>query len=124
MNIARRKAALEVRTTAAELAERRDHPVHVANGDELHFRHDGTSSKKHEGESSYLGSFTKGLAHDPSTGLLQEPDDFQRFVIGIENGHSRRFATRSSTSIDACDPNRWPAVSRGSVSCSRGRQSW
>ena len=79
--------ALEARISAAYVAENRDHPDHIANGDELKFRHD--QSKNYA--PSYLASFTKGIPHDYDTGLISNPGDFQKFVTGIDSGNPRDF---------------------------------
>lgn len=83
----RRSDALDVRTDAAILANRRPHPDHLANEDEQKFRHD--ESKQYQ--PSYLMSFTKGLPHDDTTGLISNPDDFQLFVRAIDSGDFRDF---------------------------------
>ncbi len=74
-----------MRRAAAELAAARPHPDHVANGDEQRFR-DADPKRP-----SYLASFTKGLCHDPATGLVENPDHFQQFVRGIDSGDPRDF---------------------------------
>lgn len=85
MNDHRRQKALDVRVSAAELAFHRPHPRHIANGDEQKFRHDM------DAKPSYLASFTKGMPHDANSGLLNNPEDFQRFVKGIDSGDPRDF---------------------------------
>lgn len=91
MHQTRRTGARDVRSEAAELARSRPHPRHVANGDELTSRHDASTSGAHIGEPTFLASYTKGLAHDETTGLVQEPDDFRLFVQGIDSGDPRDF---------------------------------
>ena len=86
MNESRKARALEVRNAAAELAASRPHPRHIANGDEQKFRCPGNPSMP-----SYLASFTKGMPHDPKTGLVKDPRDFQQFVKGIDSGDPRDF---------------------------------
>jgi len=75
--------AAEIRKAAADLAEKRPHPAHIANGDEQKFRQCGSPS--------YLASFTKGLPHDASTGLITDPDHFQLLVNAIDSGNPRDF---------------------------------
>lgn len=108
----RKSQALNVRISAAELAASRPHPRHVANDDEQKFRrevpNDGceaTLQQKCERpecqgadenrntkfELTYLGSFTKGLAHDEETGLICTSGDFQLFVRAIDSGDVRDF---------------------------------
>lgn len=83
-NSARRQMAFQTRVNAAQLAHDRPHPRHVANGDETKFR-------RPDGLPSHLASFTKGLKHDPRTGLIDEPADFVKFVRGIDSGDPRDF---------------------------------
>jgi len=87
MNHNRKKEALRVRITAAELASNRIHPTHIANGDEHKFR--GHYANKNK--PSYLASFTKGMSHQFENGLICNPDDFQQFVKGIDSGDPRDF---------------------------------
>ncbi len=86
MNTSRRFHAREVRIAAAELAASRVHPKHYANGDEQKFRTPGTGDQP-----SYLASFTKGMRHNYDTGLLENPNHFQQFVKGIDQGDPRDF---------------------------------
>ena len=83
----RKQEALRVRITAAELAANRVHPNHMSNGDEQKFRTHDDGGKK----PSYLASFTKGLPHDFTNGLICNSEDFQRFVKGIDSGEPRDF---------------------------------
>lgn len=85
MNNFRKQEALNVRISAAKIAYEREHPQHIANGDEQKFR-------TNEGNKpSYLASYTKGMPHDETTGLVLNPDDFQKFVKGIDSGDPRDF---------------------------------
>lgn len=91
---ARRQKANEVRIAAAKLAANRPHPRHIANGDEQKFRRkevDSCDPKKTNSVPSYLASFTKGMPHDPQTGLVKSASDFQRFVKGVDSGAPRDF---------------------------------
>ena len=85
MNTYRRQQAYNVRVTAAELAREREHPAHVANGDEQKFRDPDT------GAPNYLASYTKGLPHDLATGLIVDPLAFQAFVKAIDSGDPQDF---------------------------------
>lgn len=85
METYRRKTALNIRLSAAELAHNRPHPQHRANGDEQKFR--SLSGNK----PSCLAAFTKGMPHDKVMGLLLNPDDFQQFIKGIDSGDPRDF---------------------------------
>ena len=55
----RRQAAREIRIEAADLAAARPHPEHVSNNDEVNYP-----------DQPFIGSYSKGLAHDP----LGDPD--------------------------------------------------
>ncbi|MGB3494620.1 MAG: vanadium-dependent haloperoxidase [Elainellaceae cyanobacterium] len=79
----RRLEALRVRQDAAQLASDRPHPPHVSNGEELRYR-DG------DNKPTLLGSYTKGLPHDYN-GVIDNADDFQQFVRGIDSGDERDF---------------------------------
>lgn len=87
MNINRRKEALAIRVSSADLAASRVHPDHIANGDEQKFRGEYLNEKTGEDDNkpSYLSSFTKGLPHDFQNGLICTPEDFQQFVKGIDS---------------------------------------
>ncbi|NEP02209.1 MAG: vanadium-dependent haloperoxidase [Symploca sp. SIO2E9] len=71
----RRQKSYAVRVEAAELARSRKHPTHQANSDEQRYAGD-----------LYFMSFTKGLIHNPDTGLLQDPRDFVEFRRAIDDG--------------------------------------
>ena len=83
----RKEEARKVRESAADLAYNREHPRHIANGDEQKFRREIEDQNK----PSYLASYTKGMSHDDDTGLISNPDDFQRFVNGIDSANPRDF---------------------------------
>lgn len=87
MNKSRKQLALETRVSAAQIAENRIHPEHISNGDEQKFRHDETQSFT----PNYLASYTKGLPHDYDTGLINNSEDFQKLVNGIDSGDPRDF---------------------------------
>ncbi|MGB7250076.1 MAG: vanadium-dependent haloperoxidase [Phormidesmis sp.] len=79
----RRQEAYAVRCEAAELARSREHAVHRANGDEQRYA-----------DEQYFMSFTKGLPHNPDTGLLEEPQDFVEFRRAIDEGFIDPFSDR------------------------------
>jgi len=79
----RRQESYAVRLEAAELARSRQHPIHQANGDEERYA-----------DSQYFMSFTKGLPHNPKTGLLQEAQDFVEFRRAIDDGFIDPFSDR------------------------------
>ena len=87
MKESRRKQALQRRIAAAQLAADRVHPPHLSNSDETKFRREIGGNQ----ESSYLGSFTKGLQHDERTGLVCNPEDYVLFVRGIDSGNESDF---------------------------------
>jgi hypothetical protein len=75
----RKQDSFNVRVKAAETARDRNSPVkmHQHNGD--------------EGLPNHLMSFTKGLPHNPDTGLLANKADFAAFVKGIDSGDPADF---------------------------------
>ncbi len=100
MNNFRRALALLKRREANELANERPHPRHVSNGDEQKFRHNEATGAIHNSgpngvdtykQPSYLANYTKGLPHDPQTGLVRDPEHYQYFVRAIDSGDVRDF---------------------------------
>ena len=79
----RRQESYAVRLEAAELARSREYPTHQANPDEQRYAGD-----------QYFMSFTKGLPHNPDTGLLQEAQDFVEFRRAIDDGFIDPFSDR------------------------------
>ncbi|MDE5114882.1 MAG: hypothetical protein O4803_11765, partial [Trichodesmium sp. St15_bin1_1] len=79
----RSQKSYSIRVDAAELARSRQHPIHEANGDEQRY-----------GGDKYFMSFTKGLIHNPTTGLLEDPKDFVEFRRAIDNGFIDPFTDR------------------------------
>ena len=79
----RRQEAYSIRLEAAELARSREHPHHKANGDEQQFAGD-----------RYFMSFTKGLPHNPATGLLHDPEHFVEYRRAIDDGFIDPFSHR------------------------------
>lgn len=79
----RRQESHAVRLEAAELARSREHPAHHANGDEQRYAGD-----------LYFMSFTKGLPHNPDTGLLHDPQDFVEFRRAIDDAFADPFSYR------------------------------
>jgi hypothetical protein len=80
----RRQESYAVRVEAAELARSREYPTHKANGEEQRYAGD-----------QYFMSFTKGLPHNPTTGLLQEAQDFVEFRRAIDDGFIDPFSDDS-----------------------------
>ena len=79
----RRQDAYAIRLEAAELARSRNHETHKANGDEQRYA-----------SALYFMSFTKGLPHNPETGLLGDPRDFVEFRRAIDDGFIDPFTDR------------------------------
>jgi len=85
-NQTRRQQARTTRDNATDLAVSRHHPRHLNNGEECRYRQGGDNK-----ECSYIANFTKGLPHDPKTGLLLNPPDYRQFVLGIQSGDTYDF---------------------------------
>ena len=79
----RAQAAYEFRVEGAEKAKQREHPTHQANPDEARYA-----------GARYPMSFTKGLEHDNTTGLVDRSADFEAFRAAIDNGFAEPFTTR------------------------------
>ena len=79
----RRQESYAVRLEAAELARSRFHPEQKANGEE----------QKYAGD-KYFMSFTKGLPHNPKTGLLADARDFVEYRRAIDDGFIDPFTER------------------------------
>ena len=83
MNI-RRFQAFKIRFDATKIALSRRHPSHLANGEEFRY-------KDNDGQPTHIANFTKGLPHNPGTGIISDPKDYQQFVKGINSGDVRDF---------------------------------
>jgi len=68
----RRKIASDIRREAADLAFNRTHPEQSSNSDENRF-------------SNYIGNFTKGLPHDPTTGEVDPPTAYQALLEALRS---------------------------------------
>jgi hypothetical protein len=68
----RRKAALDIRREAAELAFHRAHPNQSSNGDENRF-------------ANYIGNYTKGLPHNSTTGEVDPPAAYQALLESLRS---------------------------------------
>lgn len=104
MTTDRAQAAYAFRVEAAEKAKQREHPPHQANPDEARYA-----------AARYPMSFTKGLEHDDSTGLVAISADFEAFRTAIDNGFAEPFTTR--VRVPGCDGGRrkWEAPTAGVV---------
>ena len=99
----RRQSARRARIEAAEMAHARTHPEHKANGDEQRLA-----------SAHYLMSFTKGLDHDKSTGLVKDKTDFEAFRNCIDNGFIEQFTTRVPVpESPKFDRRKWEAPTAG-----------
>ena len=98
----RRQKAKELRKSASQMAFDRPTPKHQSNGDEERY-----------GSARYAMSFTKGLEHNSSTGLINSSNDFVAFRSAIDNG----FVDAFTTSVRSA-PNKqrkWEAPTAGVV---------
>ncbi|MDJ0804328.1 MAG: vanadium-dependent haloperoxidase [Desulfobacterales bacterium] len=98
----RQRDAMRIRISAAEMAADRPHPIHHANGDEQRYA-----------SANYPMSFTKGLAHEPSTGLVADPQAFESFRTAVDEGYSDAFTTSVRASADKA--RAWEAPTAGVV---------
>ena len=79
----RQQKSFDVRVKAAELARSRQYPEHKANGEE----------QKYAGD-KYFMSFTKGLPHNPDTGLIEDAQDFVEYRRAIDDGYIDPFTDK------------------------------
>jgi len=99
----RKLTAQRVRQDAIDLAARRHHPQHQANGDEQRYE-----------SANYPMSFTKGLNHNKTTGLVEQPGDFKAFRSAIDKGFAEDFTRQVAVPRD--EPRRkWEAPTAGTV---------
>ena len=83
MSVNRIEGAYDARVSAADMARKRVHLPQLSNGDE----------QKYSGV-KYAMSFTKGLDHDLSTGLIKDADHFSAFRQAIDDGFIDAFNNR------------------------------
>ena len=102
----RRQKSRGIRTQVAETAFNRAHPEHLSNGDEqLH------GQGKH-----YPMSFTKGLEHDETTGLVKTPAHFEAFRRAINSGKVADFNDAAVNGKNRAKKRRkWEAPTAGFV---------
>ncbi len=99
----RRISARNVRLEAMDLAASRIHPVHKSNGDEQKYA-----------SAHYAMSFSKGLDHDHTTGLVANPAHFEAFRHAIDAGMIDSFTT--AVAVPTASPRRkWEAPTAGIV---------
>lgn len=94
--------AKKVRESACQMAADRTHPTHQANGDEQRYA-----------TAHFAMSFTKGLEHNPDTGLIENAGDFEAFRAAIDEGFVDAF-TRSVPSARN-KARQWEAPTAGLV---------
>ncbi|MEM6310250.1 MAG: vanadium-dependent haloperoxidase [Pseudomonadota bacterium] len=100
----RRESAYAVRVEAAESARRRTHPEHTANPDEQRYA-----------AAHYPMSFTKGLDHNSTTGLVSESGHFESFRNCIDEGWIEPFTSRVPVPTGDCPRRQWEAPTAGVV---------
>ena len=104
----RRQSAHRVRVEAADLARDRTHPKHEANPDEQRYA-----------PAHYAMSFTKGLEHHATLGVVAQPADFENFRTCIDEGFIEPFTSRVRVPEDQselkCRRRQWEAPTAGVV---------
>ena len=98
----RQATAKQVRETASQMACDRAHPAHLNNGDEQRYA-----------TTNYAMSFTKGLEHNPQSGLIVNANDFKAFRAAIDNGYVDAFTTSVPSAEDKA--RQWEAPTAGLV---------
>ncbi|MEM1100309.1 MAG: vanadium-dependent haloperoxidase [Pseudomonadota bacterium] len=97
------ESAYRVRVEAANAAKNRHHPPHKANRDEQRYA-----------SAHYAMSFTKGLDHDATTGLVVDPTHFDAFRTCIDEGWVEPFTSRVPVPTDPeCGRRKWEAPTAG-----------
>lgn len=98
----RRFQALKILFGASGIAFGRRHPKQIDNGEESRY-------KDSNGRLTHIANFTKGLPHNPQTGIISDPSDYQQFVKGINSGDVRDFAATplGSPGMDGVELPKW-----------------
>lgn len=104
MSTNRKEAARAARYSAASLAHDRTHPKQLSNGDE----------QKYSG-ANFAMSFTKGLEHDPDTGLVKNRNHFKAFRTAINDGYIDAFTNRVPVPSFTDGRRQWEAPTAGVV---------
>lgn len=107
----RKQNALETRISAAELASSRGYVQQHNSGDEARYRRSEDTSplgSPAHGAPSYAANFTKCMPHDPDTGLLINPHDYEEWVKASDFGSvadisNLRIGPAISGSVDMAD---------------------
>ncbi|MEM9605581.1 MAG: vanadium-dependent haloperoxidase [Pseudomonadota bacterium] len=103
MKLDREESAYRVRVEAAEQARNRKHKPHRSNPDEERY-----------GFANYLMNFTKGLQHDPGTGVVADPNHFKAFRTCIDEGYVEPFTSRLFVPTEE-GRRKWEAPTAGVV---------
>ena len=118
---ARRVKALQIRRNAAKIANLREHPPHVNNGEECRYRFGDKNLTELKNKPTHIANFTKGLPHNETTGIIINPRDYRQFVRGIDSGDVDDFQDTplGPPGQDGVEfPNNWQsqiALSQGQV---------
>ena len=75
--------------------------------------HKGNGDEQRYATANYAMSFTKGLSHDSTTGLIVDREDFERFRRAIDEGFIDAFTTEVRTSANKV--RAWEAPTAGVV---------
>jgi hypothetical protein len=98
----RKEEVKKLRESASQMAYDRDHPDHRSNGDEQRYA-----------RANFAMSFTKGLEHNSSNGLIQNTGDFRAFRSAIDNGYVDAFTTSVPSASNKA--RQWEAPTAGLV---------
>ena len=100
--IDRKEEAYRIRVEAAESARRRPHPEHRSNSDECRYA-----------SANYAMSFTKGLRHCCTTGLVANPGHFEAFRKSIDEATIDAFTLNVPVATEK--ERKWEAPTAGVV---------
>ncbi len=98
----RQQKAKEIRESAGLMAHNRKYITHQSNGDEQRYA-----------GALFAMSFTKGLEHNRSNGLIRNANDFRAFRSAIDNGYVDAFTTSVPSAPDK--KRQWEAPTAGLV---------
>ena len=104
----RRQNSHDIRTAAADLAFGRGYVQQHSNEDEAKYRRSEITSpigSRLNGAPSYAANFTKCMPHDPKTGLLINPHDYEDWVKASDSGDvddfsNLRIGPAAATNLD------------------------
>ncbi len=98
----RRQNAKEIRESASQMAHDRKSITHQSNGDEQRYA-----------AANFAMSFTKGLEHNSSNGLIGNANDYRAFRSAIDEGFVDAFTTSVPSAPDK--KRQWEAPTAGIV---------